>query len=350
MVTRDSTDGSAKHLEPLANGPSKDARSYNGYFVNGYKFHTQEYGKGRATNNYGLCMRGEMYNGKESKYYVNKNKLVDVNPKSRIQTNDPFCLASQAEQVFYTPYPAVTKETKDLWAVVKTKPRGVYEVTKAEMEVALDGNTEANGFFHLDERFELPNEVNVSERLTLDSNRTNFKQISSDESEGSDAENLEDDTYEKDRDEPVYFDYSDPDEDECGFVPGARSSPLSDLSDLPCNGFVSGARSSPSPNGLPRIPLSSGLSRTSVRTATPRFSGSSIVYGYEMTGNNEEPANDFFYNGPGQEHEPEHRHESVHEPESLMIQTPHYSGTQGGSNDAYSNGSRRPFITRKGYK
>ncbi|XP_023731489.2 uncharacterized protein LOC111879256 [Lactuca sativa] len=247
-VTGDSTDGSAKHLEPLANGPSNNARSYNGYFVNGYKFHTQEYGKGRATNNYGLCVRGEIYNGEESDYYglldeileinyydigrstvvlfkctwfdnirgvvVNKNKLVDVKPTSHIETNDPFCLASQAEHVFYTPYPAVTDELKDLWAVVKTKPRGVYEVTKAETEVALDGSTEANGVFHLDERFELPNEVNVSERLSLASNRTNFEQISSDESEGSEAENQEDDTDEDDRDEPFYFDYY-PDEDEC---------------------------------------------------------------------------------------------------------------------------------------
>ncbi|CAI9279839.1 unnamed protein product [Lactuca saligna] len=32
------------------------------------------------------------------------------------------------------------------------------------------------------------------------------------------------------------------------------------------------------------------------------------------------------------------------------LQTPHYSGTHGGSNDADSNGSHRPFITRKGYK
>ncbi|CAH1449722.1 unnamed protein product [Lactuca virosa] len=68
-----------------------------------------------------------------------------------------------------------------------------------------------------------------------------------------------------------------------------------------------------------------------------------------MTGNNEEPPSDFFYNGPEHEHEPEHGHESVHEPESPMVQTPHYSGRHGGSNDANSNGSHRPFITRKGY-
>ncbi|CAI9259096.1 unnamed protein product [Lactuca saligna] len=33
-----------------------------------------------------------------------------------------------------------------------------------------------------------------------------------------------------------------------------------------------------------------------------------------------------------------------------MVQTPHYSSTHDGSNDADSNGSHRPFITQKGYK
>nr|KAJ0212303.1 hypothetical protein LSAT_V11C400204920 [Lactuca sativa] len=129
---------SAKHLDILASKPSKNAISHKGYFVNGYKFHTRDYGETLTTCNYGVCVRGEMYNSEESDYYrlvdeilelkyfgrgrstivmfkctwfdnengvvVNKNNMVDVKPKSRLQTNDPFCLASQAEQVFYVPY------------------------------------------------------------------------------------------------------------------------------------------------------------------------------------------------------------------------------------------------------
>nr|KAJ0227495.1 hypothetical protein LSAT_V11C100010710 [Lactuca sativa] len=428
-VTMDSTDGSAKHLEPLANGPSQDARSYNDYFVNGYNFHTQEYGKGRETNNYRLCMRGEMYNGEESDYYGLLDEILEIDYYGIGRSTAVLFKCTWFDNIH------VTKETKDIWAVVKKKPRGVYEVTEAETEVALDGNTEANGFFHLDEWFKLPNEVNVSERLTLASNRTNFEQISSNESQGSEAENQEDDTDEEEisSNESKYppsggRPSSLPEPSSLpripltgGSVAGARSLPLSDLSGLPRSGFVlrarssplpnpsylphniftdgsvsgdrsspdlSGlqhnpflvgstprARSSPDPNGLPRIPLSGGLSRISVRTARPRFSGSSsmgainthmglndaiantgvvqnvgngIAYGYEMTGNNEELASDFFYNGPEHEHEPEHRHEFVHEPESPMVQMPHYLGTHGGSNDTDSNGSHRPFITRKG--
>lgn len=86
-------------------------------------------------NNYGVCVTGEMYNAEESDYYglvgeileikyygiepstvvlfkctwfdnnngviFNKNKMVDVKYKSQLQTNDPFCLASQAEQSIF---------------------------------------------------------------------------------------------------------------------------------------------------------------------------------------------------------------------------------------------------------
>lgn len=75
-------------------------------------------------------------------------------------------MASQAEQVFYTPYPCVNNETKDIWAVVKTKPRGVYEGIEPEAKVADDENIEADGLFQIDERFELPNDV-TSESLCL---------------------------------------------------------------------------------------------------------------------------------------------------------------------------------------
>ncbi|CAI9289731.1 unnamed protein product [Lactuca saligna] len=151
------------------------------------------------------------------------------------------------------------------------------------MEVALDGSTEENGFFHLDERFKLANEVNISEHLSLASNRTNFEQIYSDESEGSEAENQEDDTNEDDRDEPVYFNYSDPDEEECGSIPVASSSPFPDPSGLPriplIGGSVPGPRSSPlpDPSGLPRIPLTGGSVPRARSSPLPDPSGHPLI-------------------------------------------------------------------------
>ncbi|KAI3520702.1 hypothetical protein L1887_10152 [Cichorium endivia] len=245
-VMLQSLDGSASHLEILAMRPSPYALSHNGYFVNGYKFHTQDYGKGRVTNNYGVCVRGETYNAEESDYYglvddileieyygrghsvvvlfrctwfdndhgviVNQNGLVDVKHKSRLQTNDPFCLASQAEQVFYTPYPATTKETKDKWAVVKTKARGVIEVTEAEQE--------ADGIFQVDERFESPHIVTTIERMSLASNTTDYEQISDEENEGSEEEENEEQEFESeddtedDENELVYYEEEFEDDDD----------------------------------------------------------------------------------------------------------------------------------------
>ncbi|CAH1450858.1 unnamed protein product [Lactuca virosa] len=236
-------DGSATHLEVIANKPSRHARYYNGYFVNGYKFHTQQYGEGRVTNNFGVCVRGETYNAEqesdyygivqeiiEIKYYssgpstvvlfnciwfdnkdgviVNKNKLIDVKPNSRLQTDDPFCLASQAEQVFYKPYPSMTRETKDKWAVIKTKPRGVFEVIEAEME--------ADEIFQDEERFESPLTVTRAERLCLASTTNTYEQISDDENERirEEDEEVEDFEVEDDENELYYSEEEFEDEDD----------------------------------------------------------------------------------------------------------------------------------------
>ncbi|XP_022003645.1 uncharacterized protein LOC110901103 [Helianthus annuus] len=218
--------GYAKHLEVLARKPSHYALSHNGYFVNGYTFHTREYAKGRVTNNSGVCVRGEAYNSQECDYYglldeilelqyygngrstfvlfycswfdvergvvVNKNKLVDVKSKSRLLINDPFVLASQAEQVFYTSYPSVKSDIKDLWAVVKTKARHIYEVSETVNQVTNDGNMEEHGVLQIDERFELPDIVTRSERLCLVTNTNTATETINEEDEGFEEEEFED--------------------------------------------------------------------------------------------------------------------------------------------------------------
>ncbi|CAI9264064.1 unnamed protein product [Lactuca saligna] len=59
-----------------------------------------------------------------------------------------------------------------------------------------------------------------------------------------------------------------------------------------------------------------GLTDAIADTGVVQNDGNAISYGYEMTSNNEDPASDFFYNGPEHENEPEHGHES----ESPMTQ------------------------------
>ncbi|KAD2805280.1 hypothetical protein E3N88_38657 [Mikania micrantha] len=61
--------------------------------------------------------------------------------------DDPFILASQAQQVYYTSYPSNAKELKGWLAVVKTTPRGVYEVVQDVNEGGDDDNADVEHFF-----------------------------------------------------------------------------------------------------------------------------------------------------------------------------------------------------------
>lgn len=43
-------------VRALAMGPSRQVRSWNQYYVNGYNFQTQESGQHKSTMNYGVCV------------------------------------------------------------------------------------------------------------------------------------------------------------------------------------------------------------------------------------------------------------------------------------------------------
>ncbi|GJV78910.1 transposase, Ptta/En/Spm [Tanacetum coccineum] len=192
------SNGGNEHLKVLARGPMRYVESHKGYFVNGYKFHTLKHGDGRVTHNSGVCVKGSTYNEFESDYYgllvevlevnyrdsngrcvvvlfkcdwfepiqgvrVNrKHNLVDIKYKSKGCQNDPFILASQAEQVYYAPYPSMTKDLKDWWAVVKATPRSIYEVTQSSSEV-VDDNVDVEEFFQ-------ENEMPTCSNTTIDVN------------------------------------------------------------------------------------------------------------------------------------------------------------------------------------
>lgn len=44
--------------------------------------------------------------------------------------------------MYYTPYPSGTKDLKYWWVVVKTKPRGIYEVAERDHDVEDDKNVD----------------------------------------------------------------------------------------------------------------------------------------------------------------------------------------------------------------
>lgn len=151
----------------LAKGPSALIKTYPGYYINGYKFHTLEHGSQRSTMNSGVCIKGETYgtDTQELDFYGrllevceleypglptktttlfrcewfdpsrlglsihSEYKLVSVNHTRRYNKFEPFILANQAIQVYYCAYPSLKQSMKEWWEVCKIKARSNVEVS-----------------------------------------------------------------------------------------------------------------------------------------------------------------------------------------------------------------------------
>ena len=156
----------SKSFSLLSLGPERKVKCYNGYFVNGYVFHTEEYGQRRKTYNYGVCVKGSTssefqvdYYGRlkevvELQYHSEQNTmflfkcywydttdrgirvdthygLVEINSKARLRNiNNVFVFAKQCQQVYYTYTPSFRNDRSrvDWLSVLKTKPRGRVKV------------------------------------------------------------------------------------------------------------------------------------------------------------------------------------------------------------------------------
>ncbi|XP_074577237.1 uncharacterized protein LOC141833653 [Curcuma longa] len=147
----------------LSWGPKALVRTWPAYFINGYIFHTQEYGMGKSTMNSGVCVQSSEndrasasndfyglldeiieieYPGPEMKVILfmcrwfdpirgmkvhPQYKLVEINHKRFYRRYEPFVLAQQAIQVFYASYPSLRRDKIDWWVVCKTKARSKIE-------------------------------------------------------------------------------------------------------------------------------------------------------------------------------------------------------------------------------
>ena len=150
-------------LIELANYPCTDVKRYEGYFVNGYYFDTDQ-GYGGKSYNSGVCLRGNAYgDSSQSDYYGvleeiweltyssekvvlfkcywfdnsktqvhPKTGLIQIKHKSRAYKDDPFILAHVAHQVCYIPYVSTSKDHKDWWVVVRTIVRSRIDGTHTE--------------------------------------------------------------------------------------------------------------------------------------------------------------------------------------------------------------------------
>ncbi|KAL0288408.1 UNVERIFIED_CONTAM: hypothetical protein Sangu_2658700 [Sesamum angustifolium] len=145
-------------LRSLYWGPKQLVKTWPCYFVNGFNFHTEDHNVGKSTMNCGVCVKSSSYRDTENDFYgmleeiikldyplnddlhvvlfkcrwVDPTRgmkvhphyhLVDVNFKRVYQKDEPFILAQQAVQVYYTEYPSMKRDKIDWMAVCKTKAR-----------------------------------------------------------------------------------------------------------------------------------------------------------------------------------------------------------------------------------
>ncbi|XP_028058422.1 uncharacterized protein LOC114262264 [Camellia sinensis] len=176
-------------IKTLALGPSKKATRFNGYIINGTRYHTRSREWRRKTQNSGVMVKAktcsyastrdmnpvegevayygyvtdiiELYYSYDRRYvlfmcdWIDNNKglkqdgfgftLVNFNHllyTKKQNSDEPFILASQAQQVFYVNDPVEA----DWDVVVKMKPRDLYEVCGEQPINDGEHHNEVEGF------------------------------------------------------------------------------------------------------------------------------------------------------------------------------------------------------------
>ncbi|KAH0660953.1 hypothetical protein KY289_029701 [Solanum tuberosum] len=166
QYARDPSSGiTNQFMKDLAEGPLHKVQPFNGYVVNGYKFHTEEYGSNKSTMNSGICIKGSSHSANEIDYYGilteilqleyhalpfkrivlfkcswfdptpkhgtrvhPQYNLVDVNRRRTFNKYEPFIMAVQASQVYFETYPSVKRTQNDWLAVCQIKARSIVDV------------------------------------------------------------------------------------------------------------------------------------------------------------------------------------------------------------------------------
>ncbi|GLT90346.1 hypothetical protein SLE2022_082840 [Rubroshorea leprosula] len=160
-------------LQYLALDPSWTVNVYRGYYVNGFRFMTQKANSERQTYNCGVCVKGTtISDDAETDYYGILNEviellyygphaqmqtivlfncdwfdthrgtrinqvynIVEVNPRYQLSTGEPFCLACQATQVYYSSYPSNNRATHGWFAACKIRARHLVDASSTSLDM-----------------------------------------------------------------------------------------------------------------------------------------------------------------------------------------------------------------------
>ncbi|XP_028095951.1 uncharacterized protein LOC114295858 [Camellia sinensis] len=141
-------------IKTLALGPSKKATRFSGYIINGTRYHTRSREWRRKTQNSGVMVKAKTCSYASTRdmnpveglkqdgfgfTLVNFNHLLYTKKQN---SDEPFILASQAQQVFYVYDPI----RADWDVVVKMKPRDLYEVCGEQPINDGEHHNEVKGF------------------------------------------------------------------------------------------------------------------------------------------------------------------------------------------------------------
>ncbi|XP_059306394.1 uncharacterized protein LOC132057810 [Lycium ferocissimum] len=152
-------------MKDLAEGPLHKVQPFNGYVVNGYRFHIEEHGSSKSPMNSGVCIKVSSHSVNDIDYYGRlieilqleyhalpfkrtmlfkcswfdptpkhgtrvhpQYNLVEVNRRRTFNKYEPFIMAVQATQVYLETYPSLKRTVNEWLAVCKIKSHSVVEV------------------------------------------------------------------------------------------------------------------------------------------------------------------------------------------------------------------------------
>ena len=230
-----------QELRDLSNWPFKCVKEWHTYFVNGYKFHTDSWSKGRNTINSGVYVKGLTKGGEDDCYWIiqkiyelqynsssypkkvvlfycewfdpsrrgtrvdPKTKIVDIQMNLRYQPFDPFIMAQNVKQVYYISYPPFRMDKRNWCVAIKTKPR-------RQIDIEIDFPYQVDEMSHTNEVIDIQN---ITHLQNFDHDAKELEELEDDDDETDDEEDEnEKDENEEDEEEEEEEDDDDDEEEE----------------------------------------------------------------------------------------------------------------------------------------
>lgn len=169
-------------LRSLAWGPIRNVIRLPNFVINGYKFMTKSQNEGLSTTNHNVCVRGGHRDTMENDYYgvlidiveleytncptkkvvlfkcdwfdpsrlgtqIDDYGNVQIKKSRRYPAFDPFILAQQADQVYFTSFP---EGQKGWLSVIRTKARNIIQSLESSKR------TETNDAYQDDDAQPMP--------------------------------------------------------------------------------------------------------------------------------------------------------------------------------------------------